>query len=843
MTPRALLDPSRWDSLEPLGVGRTGQVLRADGLVVKVALPGPEARARLREEVSLAKRLAVLGVSTPRVRATRRDGRALVRDFIEGRHIDTPSVGVLQQVARLLERLAPLEDELQLRFDVSPSNLLLVKGRVVLLDAGRRVAPSVLTAGSIEGLRRQWAAWRRTPRRVRLDPYVPPPSGRFHVDTPLGHDPKARLLWKNAPLMRRLEVSWRDAQLLSLGALSTKAAPTTTQVSTRYVDMLALDRKRGPKGDGRAVLLGRLGDKELSLKGCGPTPLTWKGRQFHEDGFVSFPRALWEVTVADELSRLGFDTPEYLALFSTGHTTKDNTGKRWPAAAGLRVAATHWRLGHLRAWTHRPEQLRVMLRHAGRQLLRHDFDVTTPSHVRAFVEQFARHLGHDAGRTDALQIHGFNPTPGNVRLDGHFIDYSTVRFLPEYLPDWRFLENTYAVRLHRLVWRRLVAMLVSVLTDGGVPAPSRDLALRWYDRAFTDGFFDGLAPFFDVETNDRALRRRFVKLTQRLRDLRRDETVSFPYWKQSMPGARFDVLGRAPEVLSAIARDHRQPWRVMQVDDVEPDARTARLGDEWIRALRSLRRGRSTPGRRWSQVIRPFLEPERLAQLLYTQSSPTQFEQWKRLVSTSNHLPPGRHPGPRAKRLARTLGHVELPRLDGEGVERVVGLTPELLEGVREALDRSLGRALIGCVAHGSRVLDRAQLAKEAASQLKGNDLRVRGAEGVKEFGPVAGWSSDLDLKVFVKRGTKHREQLERSLGEALAALGAWFPFSAHHPPKQRLIETPERHIVRAFRRWNGAERRRQLGKGPIPERQVVLVTPSPSSERARGREAPSSPE
>lgn len=825
MTVRSLLDPTSWDSLPSLGVGRTGQVLRAGRFVVKVALPGPEARARLREEAALSKRLRDLGVNTPRVHLVSRGGRALVRDFVDGRPISTPSSGVLRQLLALRTLVEPLEDELCLRFDLAPSNLLLADGRLVLLDAGRRVAPSVFTSNTLEGLRRQWERHLRRPERVHLDAFVPPPSGRFHVDTPMGVDPKARLLWKNAPLLRRLGIAWSDAQLLSLGALSTKAPPTTTQVATRYVDMLALDRVKGPKGDGRAVLLGRVAGKELSLKGCGPTPLTWKGRQFHEDGFVSFPRALWEVTVADELARLGFDTPEYLALFSTGHTTKDNTGKRWPAAAGLRLVSTHLRLGHLRAWTHRPEQLRVALTHAARQLVRPDFDAGTPSHVRAFVEQFARHLGHDAGRTDALQIHGFNPTPGNVRLDGHFIDYSTVRFLPEYLPDWRFLENTYAVRLHRLVWRRLVAMLVAVLEEGGVPAPSRDAALRRYDRAFTDGFFDGLAPCFDVASTHRPLRRRFVELTQRLRELRRDATVAFPFWKQVMPGARFDVLGRAPEVLAALARGHRQPWLVMQVDDEPLDAKTTRLASRWVETLAMLRRGRTTPGRRWAQVIRPFLEPEALARLLYGQSRPTNFERWRRLVSTSNHLPLGRHAGPRAKRLAEALGHVELQRLDGGGVERVVGLTPELLEGVRSSLAQVLGRSLVGCVAHGSRVLDRAQLSSAAPEQLEGNDLRVRRGEGVKEFGPVPGWSSDLDLKVFVRAGTKDLPRLEQALGAALAALGAWFPFSAHHPPRQRLIETNQRDVVRAFRRWNGVARRRQLGKGPIPERQVVLVT------------------
>lgn len=798
--------------------------------MVKVALPGPEARERLKEEVRLNALLVGAGVPIVQVLAARRDGSALVRPFVDGQPMSDEAElrgAVLTQTFELSRRLAELGDEHSLRFDLSPANLMLCRGRVMLLDAGRRVAPSVLTAGTEAAFAKQWRALsRRGPGMVRLGPFVVPPSGNFHVETPVGTDPRARVLWKNASLASRLGLSWSDAQLEVLGSLSTKARAHTTQVATRYVDMIALDRRKGPRGDGRAVLLGRFpSGEELSLKGCGPTPLAWKGRAFHEDGFVSFPRALWEVTVADELARLGFDSPEYLAIFSTSHTTLDNTGKRWPAAAGLRVARTHWRLGHLRQWSHRPEQLKVMLEHAARQVVRPDFDAMKPSHVRAFVEQFAKNLGHDVGRTDAMQIHGFNPTPGNVRLDGHFIDYSTVRFLPQYFPDWRFLENAYRVRIYRLVWRRLVAMLVGVLEEGRISSPARSLALRWFDAAYVDGFFAGLAPFLGLKTTaSRADKRRFVVLTQRLRELRGGDDVTFAYWKQTVRGPRFDVLGKAPELLAAIDRGHRAPWQVLHVDDEVLPAREAQLAERWCLSLEVVRT-RAFPGRRWSEVIRPFLEPERLAALLYGRSTPRSFSEWRRLISTSRHLPEGRHPARRAKRLAAALGHVVLPGVDARFSERVVGLTPELLDGVRDVLTRVVGRSLVGCVAHGSRVMDRAEVARVDPRSLQGNDLRVRRDEAVREFGPSPALSSDLDLKVFVRGlSASKRDVLERELGHALASLGARFPFSAHVPPRQRLIATTKSDVRSAFLSWNGAERRRTLGKGPIPVRQAVIV-------------------
>ncbi|MDX2012430.1 MAG: protein adenylyltransferase SelO family protein [Myxococcaceae bacterium] len=823
---QALLTPPRWDTLPSLGVGQTGQVLHAGRFVVKVALPGPEARARLREEAQLSALLRSHGVSTPKVLALRRDGRALVREYVEGQPLPAQLRGSrLAAVLRLVRAVRALEDELPLRFDLAPSNLLETAKGLVLLDAGRRVARSVLTADTPEGLATQWAA-AHVPERATpvLRAFVPPPSGRFHVDAKVGTDPKVRLLWRNVGLETRLGVSWTTSQLESLGGLSTLAPAESTRPATRYVDMIALDRRRGPKGDGRAVLLGTLNGRELSLKGCGPTPLAWKGRQFHEDGFVSFPRALWEVTAGDELARLGFDVPEALAVFSTGHTTLDNTGRRWPAAATIRVASTHWRLGHLRAWTHRPEQLRVVLDHVGRTLVGPDFTHSRPTHVQQLVAQFAANLGHDIGRTDAMQIHGFNPTPGNVRLDGHLIDFSTVRFFSEYLPDWRFLENTYAVRLHRLVWRRLVTMLVGVLHEGGVRGANLAPALRRFDRAYVDGFAKGLEPFFGSTRGSASERRRFVQLTIALRALRRSGTSTYRYWKQSVPAPRFDLLGKADLVVRALERGHRAPWQVALVVDEPLSPRDLRLAERWVEALRSVR----DPGavaRSWPQVVRPFVEPEALAALLYGASTPRDFRTWQQRISTSRHLPEGRHSTPRARRLATRLGHVELPSLDGARRERVIGLTPELLEGVRDALRRLLGKKLVGCVAHGSRVMDRATLARVAPGQLRGNDLRVRQGEGVREFGPVPGASSDLDLKVFVSGlGGRRGEELERKLGATLAALGAWFPFSGHVPPRQRLIETDFTDVVQAFRRWNGTERKRTLGKGPIPERQVVII-------------------
>ncbi len=839
----ALFERRAWDSLPLLGVGATAQVRRAGAWVVKIAHPSAAARERLQKEAALHRALLRQGFPVPELLGLR--SGALVRAYVPGEPLaagaEPPKGELLQQVWALWGRVRAFEQRQGVRLDFSPSNLFLHAGRLLLVDAGERAAPPVFRAQSPGGLREEWRAYlrqRAKPSR-RVEPFWMPPSGRFHVEVPVGRPARGgRLLWANEGLARRLELPSGSGFLERLGNFSTGAPPTTSFVATRYADMIRLDRRAGPRGDGRAVYLGRVrsaaGERELTLKGCGPTPLAWRGRAFHEDGRVSFPRTLWEASVADELGRLGFDTPEYLAILHTGATTLDNTGKRWPAAAAVRVSRTHFRLGHLRLWASQPGALRAMVEHVGRELVHPRFSAGRAADLRRLSSQFARNLGADTGRTDALQIHCFNPTPGNVRLDGHFIDYSTVRFFRHYAPDFRFLEHQYGVRAHRAVWLRLTRMLVDVLEEGTLLSPEaaqreRPRAAREFERGYVDGFFSGLGLFLGWRDGHPPLpasaKRRLVRATQQLRELRGEGALDFTYWKQRCRAPLFDLAGRAPDALRALRWGHPEPWRWLLEErgtPLTPEAR--RAANAWVKALRPCLPIARAPARRWAEVIRPQLELESLAALCYRRSRPAQFDEWKRLAAAARHLPEGRYGYFEARARARALGHVALPTLRPGGYEVVVGLTPELLAGIRECLREVLGRRLVGALAHGSRVLERGQLV--ALDPRLRREMRIRGKTGVREYGPSAKESSDLDLKVFIRPGlsAQARAGLERELGARLAALPAWFPIGAHRVPFQRLIETPVARVADAFRAWNGAPRLAQLGKSPIPELQVVLL-------------------
>jgi hypothetical protein len=821
---------ARWDHLPLVARGHTGEVRRDGARAIKVAHPLPEARLRLSEEAKLHRALQRAGLPVPALLAASRSGRYLIRRWVDGTALPAQLTPRLER--ELLELRLQLEEQehrLGVRLDFSPSNLLLTSKGVMLLDGGRRLAAPRFTSGTVRGFSAEWRRWFANPSRARLLPPSLPPSGRFHVETPLGHDPGAKLLWLNDGLVKRLGLRWPRELFAELGHWSSTEPAVTTRPSTRYTDMVGLNLRTGPRGDGRVVLLGQLptalGTLEVAAKGIGPTPLAWKGRAFHEDGRVSFPRTLWEVTAADELARLGFDTPEYLCVVSSAATTVDNTGRRWPAAVGVRVAKTHWRLGHLRAVMHDRERFRALVTHLGQ------------GEPAAWLRRFCAALGADVGRADALQIHCFNATPGNVRIDGHLIDYSTVRFHRHYLPQFRFLEGVWTINRTRAVWSQQAQSFAEILCTGGaLPrgqlAAFRKRALHDYLKAYERGALAGfaLAFGFDAARVPASLARRFVAATLALRMFRSEDEVHFEFFDQRCPAPRFDLLGKAPEVVRAVARGHRAPWEVLQRDEAPLSREELTVARRWVALLAEVVRFPAQPPRRWSELIRPWLEPETLAALLYGRSTPRSFRVWQQRLSQSTGLPEGRHGYGQARRLALARGHLELVTLAGTR-EVIVGLSPALSHQLERTLRRIVGPRLVGVVVHGSRVVERRELRRRVPLAFSRGDLRAKGRDGVKEFGPSREASSDLDLKVFIRPGlsVEAHATLERKVASALAALGAWFPLGSW--PRQRLLPTRHLEIDRAFRAWNGPPRKKLLGKDPIPEVQAAVLFPRERGE------------
>jgi hypothetical protein len=843
--------PDVLDRLPLLGVGTAGQVRRSGDRVVKIAHPTAASRARLLEEVTQLRALART-IAVPKVHAVRPDGSAFLRDFVHGSRVsDLLERGPLDEA--LLDALWLMRGQVGPEVDFTPPNLYWDGHTLVLADGGRRTEPNRLlapgrTRRDLPALLAAWKAWsQRRAHAPRLDPMIFPPSGRFAVPVPVGPAPRARVLWLNEGFLARHQLTqWSAATVERVAAVSTiSKTPTTELLASRYQDSAELTED-GAKGDGRTVYLGttsggRYGTLELQLKGVGPTPLAWKGHAYHEDGYVSFPRTLWETSIADELARLGFETPESMAVLSNGARTVDNTDRSWPAATSVRVASTCFRLGHLRRWSHRRADhpaLRAILEHVGRKVAGPRFDPERARDLSALSLGFAQNLGHDVGRSDALNIHCFHPTLGNVRVDGHFIDFSTVRIFRGYLPDFRFLNGLRKVGGHRQIWRGQLGVWVATLRDGGLLDESGSLRLtqrmrRAYERAYLAGYWAGTARWLgttrDAASIEPRALERFVEATLALKRVRARDVVRFRFFAQAVPAPLFDLEGRAPELLLSWQRGAPEAWRRLarpeRMDDLDEDAH--RLGRSWLKRLGDVippdERAQLTP-RRFAEVIRPCMEAEALSRLCYRRSRPRSFEAWKLAISTSRHLPEGVYDYFEARRRARALGHLSFPGLLPLRYEVVVGLTPELYGALVAELRATLGDELASVWAHGSRVMTRERLRAIDPRAFIDGTLREK-APGLREWGPDPRKSSDLDLKVFLRTRLRaaERDRLELELGARLAALGARFPLCAHQPPRVRLWTARHPDAAAAFRAYVARDRPK-LGRGPIPERQVVAL-------------------
>ncbi|GIF04807.1 protein adenylyltransferase SelO [Actinoplanes siamensis] len=91
-------------------------------------------------------------------------------------------------------------------------------------------------------------------------------------------------------------------------------------------------------GDGRALLLGEIGGRDLHLKGSGRTPFARGG-----DGLAAVGPMLREFIVSKGMHALGIPTTRSLAVVATGRTVLREQPQ--PGAVLARVAASHLRVG------------------------------------------------------------------------------------------------------------------------------------------------------------------------------------------------------------------------------------------------------------------------------------------------------------------------------------------------------------------------------------------------------------------------------------------------------------------------------------------------------------------
>ena len=201
-------------------------------------------------------------------------------------------------------------------------------------------------------------------------------------------------------------------------------------------------------GDGRAILLGELRDRDgalrdLQLKGAGLTPFSRNG-----DGRAALGPMLREYLVSEAMHALGVPTTRSLAVVTTGEQVYRETAL--PGAVLTRVAASHVRVGTFQYFAARGDHdaLRALLEYV---IARHYPEAAgepVPAlSVLASVAHRQAALIADWMRVGF--IHGVMNTD-NVSIAGETIDYGPCAFMDAYDPNAVFSsidhQGRYAFR-------------------------------------------------------------------------------------------------------------------------------------------------------------------------------------------------------------------------------------------------------------------------------------------------------------------------------------------------------------------------------------------------------------
>lgn len=181
-------------------------------------------------------------------------------------------------------------------------------------------------------------------------------------------------------------------------------------------------------GDGRAVLLGELRDRQgrlcdLVLKGAGRTPFSRGG-----DGRAWLGPVLREYLVSEAMAALGIPTTRALAALGTGETVLREAPL--PGAVLVRVATSHLRIGTFQYFAARrdTEAVQILTDHA---IARHYPGAETAADLlRAVVARQARLVALWMG---VGFVHGVMNTD-NTHIGGETIDYGPCAFLDGFDP-------------------------------------------------------------------------------------------------------------------------------------------------------------------------------------------------------------------------------------------------------------------------------------------------------------------------------------------------------------------------------------------------------------------------
>jgi serine/tyrosine/threonine adenylyltransferase len=261
---------------------------------------------------------------------------------------------------------------------------------------------------------------------------LPELAVRWQAETP----PDTRLLVLNEPLAAELglDAAWlRSANGLRflVGNLLPSGAAPVAQAYAGHQFGGFVPRL----GDGRALLLGELGDDErirdIHLKGSGPTPFARGG-----DGLAAVGPMLREYIVSEAMHALGVPTTRSLAVVGTGRPVQRET--LLPGAVLVRIASSHLRVGSFQyaAATGDIDLLRRLADHA---IARHH--PSAAGAERPYLALFEAVVAVQASLMARWMLIGFVHgvmNTDNMTISGETIDYGPCAFMEAYEPDTVF---------------------------------------------------------------------------------------------------------------------------------------------------------------------------------------------------------------------------------------------------------------------------------------------------------------------------------------------------------------------------------------------------------------------
>lgn len=244
--------------------------------------------------------------------------------------------------------------------------------------------------------------------------------------------PEPRLVVLNRPLAQELgldpgAVTDHAAALFSGNELPEDAQPIAMAYAGHQFGAFVPSL-----GDGRAILLGELRDRQgvlrdLQLKGAGTTPWSRNG-----DGRAVLGPMLREYLISEAMHALGIPSTRSLAVVATGeHVFRD---RLLPGAVLTRVASSHVRVGTFQYFAARGDEagLRALLDYV---IARHDPQAGTAASpaLAVLTAVSARQAQLLASWMCVGFIHGVMNTD-NMTISGETIDYGPCAFMDEYDP-------------------------------------------------------------------------------------------------------------------------------------------------------------------------------------------------------------------------------------------------------------------------------------------------------------------------------------------------------------------------------------------------------------------------